>query len=66
MKFEIYSDTTGTYRWRLLAANGDLVATAKETYTRNADAQRAVTALQLSVFIAKIVDGVCIESPHTP
>jgi len=38
---EIYRDDAGEYRWRLRAANGELVATAGEGFTREADAERA-------------------------
>ena len=39
-EFEIFQDDAGEYRWRLQAANGEIVA-ASEGYTRSADARRS-------------------------
>lgn len=40
-KFEIYSDVGGSYRWRLLAANGQIVASSGESFASKANAIRA-------------------------
>lgn len=37
MKFEVYTDKSGQYRWRLKAANGQIIATSGEGYVRKAD-----------------------------
>ncbi|MFB6177636.1 MAG: YegP family protein, partial [Halobaculum sp.] len=39
--FEIYEDSAGEHRWRLVAANGESVADSGEGYTRRADAREA-------------------------
>ena len=39
-KFEIYQDAGNSWRWRLVAGNGEKIA-ASEAYTTKADAQRA-------------------------
>lgn len=39
-EFEVYRDTAGEYRWRLQAANGEIVAVS-EGYTRSSDCQRS-------------------------
>ena len=44
MKYEVYPDKAGGWRWRLKSANGEVVATG-ESYTRRADAYRAVFTL---------------------
>jgi uncharacterized protein len=36
---DIYQDKTGDYRWRVVAANGEIVATG-EGYTTEQDAER--------------------------
>ena len=36
MKFRVYKDRAGEYRWRLLAANGQVIATPGEGYTTKA------------------------------
>lgn len=58
LKFEIYTDESGACRWRLLASDGQLMATSKETYTRSEDVRRAIVALQASIPVARIVERV--------
>ena len=36
------SEPTGEYGWRLVSANGQIVAVSGEGYTRRADAERAI------------------------
>ena len=40
-KFEIYADAGGSFRWRLLAANGQIVASSGESFASKANAIRA-------------------------
>jgi hypothetical protein len=54
VKFEVYLDTSGKWRWRLIGANGEIVAQG-EGYTRKADAYRAVGRLKTEVWRARIV-----------
>lgn len=42
MKFVIYDDEAGEWRWRLVADNGETVADGAEGYASRANAQRAV------------------------
>jgi hypothetical protein len=57
LKFEIYTDEVGVYRWRLLASDGQVMATSRESYARSEDVRRAIIALQASIPVARIVDG---------
>lgn len=41
-KFEVFLDSSGEYRWRLRAANGQIVAQS-EAYTTQEDAKRGAT-----------------------
>lgn len=43
--YEIYEDEAGEFRWRLVAANGRIVADSGEGYTRESDAHRAAADL---------------------
>lgn len=43
-RFEVFQDASGQYRWRLRARNGKIVAVG-ESYTREASAKRALTAV---------------------
>ena len=40
VKFELYRDVKKQYRWRLIAGNGEIVATS-EAYTELASAKRS-------------------------
>lgn len=48
-RFQVYMDTAGQWRWRLLAANGRVIADSAEAYTRKSDACRAVGVLMETV-----------------
>lgn len=54
-KVEIYRDKAGEYRWRLKAANHQVVASG-EGYKTRAGALRGFAALQRAARIAKVVD----------
>jgi uncharacterized protein YegP (UPF0339 family) len=62
-KFQIFQDKSGEYRWRLKAANGNIVATSGEGYKTKADAQRGVASVQQLTPTATIEDT-C--APTTP
>lgn len=41
MKFEMWKDASGQYRWRLKAANGEIIASG-EAYKNQSDCEHAV------------------------
>ena len=43
MRFEIYQDRAGKWRWRLIAANGERVAASGQSFASHFNAERAVT-----------------------
>lgn len=47
MKFEIYTDSSKQYRWRLLGKNGEPIASG-ESYKNKADCQAAIKLVQSS------------------
>jgi len=47
--FEPYQDASGKWRWRLLAANGLVVATANESFATRAGCLRAIRTVQTLV-----------------
>ena len=57
MRFEVYRDKAGEYRWRLLSSNGQITADSGEGYTRRDDAHRAIAALLLAINDVVIVDA---------
>lgn len=47
MKFEIYKDVAGYWRWRLKAANAQVIASG-EGYVNKVDCERAVALVKSS------------------
>ncbi|WP_206107567.1 YegP family protein [Paludisphaera rhizosphaerae] len=45
MKFVVYRDGTGEYRWRLIASNGQIVASG-EGYKNKADCLSTIASIQ--------------------
>ena len=37
MRFQVYKDTAGKYRWRLMAGNNQIIANSGEGYERHPD-----------------------------
>lgn len=56
MRFEIYGDEGGGYRWRLVADNGETVADSAESYDSPSNARRAVDTVQSGVASASVED----------
>ena len=42
MKFEIYKDKAGKFRWRLRSSNGRILADSGQGYTRKSNAKSGV------------------------
>lgn len=55
-RFEIYPDASGRWRFRLVAANGEIISPS-QSYSRKADAKRATRAWRLAAMTARTVDG---------
>jgi uncharacterized protein YegP (UPF0339 family) len=47
-RFELYTDRHGTWRWKLVAANGRVLAESGEGYRRRADAYQALQRVRLA------------------
>ena len=54
-RFVIYRDRAGQYRWRLVARNGEIVATS-EAYTTKYSALISARRVKILAHIAIIVD----------
>lgn len=48
MKFEVYEDRRGEFRWRLKHSNGNILATSSEGYKAKASAMRCIENVQNS------------------
>ena len=56
MKFEIYKDTAGEWRWRLKAGNGEKIADSAEGYKSKADCVFGITLVRSTDNTTPIVD----------
>ena len=56
-KFEVYEDTGGKYRWRLVAANGQTVASSGESFASKANAREAAENVKKNAGTADVVDA---------
>lgn len=45
-KFEVYPDASGSYRWRLVAANGTKIASSGESFASRENAKRAAETVK--------------------
>lgn len=45
-KFELYNSANGEFRWRLKSANGQVIATGGEGYTRKDGAINGIEAVK--------------------
>lgn len=57
MKFEIYPDRTGHYRWRLLAPTGETLSASPEAFATPDAARAAVLTLQATIATAPVEDA---------
>lgn len=46
LKFELYKDAKGQYRWRLKSANGQVLATGGQGYQAKADCKHSIQVVQ--------------------
>ena len=51
-RFTVYQDKSGEWRWRLVAANGRIIAHG-EAHTRERDAWRAVETVREAAALAR-------------
>jgi len=54
-KFELYSDSSGGYRFRLKAGNGEIIATS-ESYTTKSAAQGGIESVKNNAPGADVVE----------
>lgn len=54
-KFELYQDTAGEWRWRLVVSNGNIIADSGEGYASKQGAKRGIRSVKNSAPNAQIV-----------
>lgn len=50
MKFEVYQDNTGQWRWRLVARNGRIMADSAESYVSERNAIEGIHTLRAGLW----------------
>ena len=55
-KFELYQDSKGEYRWRLVASNGQTIATGGEGYSSKASAMNGIESVKKNAPAAAVVE----------
>ncbi len=53
-RFEFYKDKAGKFRWRFLASNGKILATASEGYKAKADCLHGIELVKNDSPTAKV------------
>ncbi len=48
MRFELYRDAKGEWRWRLRARNGEVIADSGEGYVRREDCEHCIALVRQS------------------
>ncbi len=56
LRFEIFRDIAGEYRYRIRAANGNIIGTSGEGYKAKADCRHAVDLIQAGAAAAQVQD----------
>ncbi len=56
MRFIVYKDRSGQFRWRLKAANGKIVADSGEGYRNRADCLAAIDLIKRGASSARVED----------
>ncbi|MEU3011924.1 YegP family protein [Nocardia asteroides] len=54
-KFEIFSDASGKFRWRLKAGNGEIIASSQAYESKDA-AKKGIASVQTNAAGAPLVD----------
>jgi len=55
-KFELYTDSKGEFRWRLIASNGQTIATGGEGYKSKDSAKAGIASVKKNAPDAEIVE----------
>lgn len=56
VKFQLYKDAKGEIRWRLVASNGQTIATSGEGYKTKSSAKAGIESVKKNAPVADIED----------
>jgi uncharacterized protein YegP (UPF0339 family) len=57
LTFEIYEDAKKEFRWRLKAANGQVIATSGQGYKAKADCRHGIEVIQKEAAAARVEEA---------
>ena len=52
--FEVYRDSAGEWRWRLVASNGNIIADSGEGYSSKQGAERGIESVKRTAADAEV------------
>jgi uncharacterized protein YegP (UPF0339 family) len=52
--FEVYRDSAGEWRWRLVASNGNIIADSGEGYSSKQGAERGIESVKRNAADAEV------------
>jgi uncharacterized protein len=55
-KFQLYTDAKGEFRWRLVASNGQTIATSGEGYKTKDSAKAGIESMRKNAPAAEVVE----------
>lgn len=53
-RFEVYQDSAGEWRWRLIVLNGNIIAASGEGYASKQGAKRGISSVKENVQNAEV------------
>ena len=56
-RFELFEDSAGEWRWRLVVANGNIIADSGEGYTSKQGAKRGIESVRSNAPDARVVEA---------
>ncbi len=56
MKFVLYKDKRGEWRWRLKAANGNIICVSSEGYSSKQSAQQSIQSVKKGAVEAPVLE----------
>lgn len=57
LRFELYKDSRGAFRWRLKSGNGRVVATSSEGYATRANCRSSIDLVKRGAAGAEVVEA---------
>lgn len=56
MRFEIFKDVVGKWRWRLVGRNGEIMCNSSEGYSRRIDVEQTINSIRTGASKARVIE----------